>query len=47
MHNEELRGLYSQPYTVDVNNSREMEWLENVACMKKKRNAYTVIGSET
>jgi hypothetical protein len=35
LYNEELRGLYSSPYTIRVIKSRGMGWAGYAACMEE------------
>jgi hypothetical protein len=43
LHNEELNDLYSSPHIIRVIRSRTMRWTGHVACMAKRRYAYTVL----
>jgi hypothetical protein len=40
LHNEELHNLYSSPSIIGVIKSKKMRCVTNVACMRKKINAY-------
>jgi hypothetical protein len=40
LHNEELRDLYSSPSIIRIIKSRRMSWVEHVARIGEKRNAY-------
>jgi hypothetical protein len=43
LHNEEFRDLYSSPSIIRMIMSRRMRWLEHVARIGEKRNAYRVL----
>jgi hypothetical protein len=43
LHNEELHDLYTSPNIVRVIKSRRMRWVGHVACMRKGRNAYSIL----
>jgi hypothetical protein len=43
LHNEELHNLYSSPSIIRMIRSRMMRWVEHIARMGEKRNAYRVI----
>jgi hypothetical protein len=43
LHNEELRDLYSSPTIIRIIKSRRMRWVEHVARIGKKRNAYRLL----
>jgi hypothetical protein len=42
MQNEKLHNLYTSPNTNRMVKSRRMSWPRHVACMVKKRKAYSV-----
>jgi hypothetical protein len=43
LHNEELRDLYPSPIVIRVIKSRRMRWVDLVARMREKRNAYRLL----
>jgi hypothetical protein len=43
LHNEELCDLYSSPSIIRIIKSRRMRWVEHVARMGEKRNAYRLL----
>jgi hypothetical protein len=43
LHNEELRDLYSSPSIMKIIRLRRMRWMEHVARMGEKRNAYRLL----
>jgi hypothetical protein len=43
LHNEELHDLYSSPSIIRIIKSGRMRWVEHVARMGEKRNAYRVL----
>jgi hypothetical protein len=43
LHNEELRDLCSSPSIIRIIKSRRMRWVEHVARMGEKRNAYKLL----
>jgi hypothetical protein len=43
LHNVELRDLYSSPSITRIIKSRRMRWMEHVARMGEKRNAYRLL----
>jgi hypothetical protein len=43
LHNEELHNLYTSPNIVRVIKSRNMRWMEHVACIGEMRNEYTIL----
>jgi hypothetical protein len=43
LHNEELHNLYSSPSIIRMTKSRRMRWVEHVARMGEKRNAYRIL----
>jgi hypothetical protein len=43
LHNEELHDLYSSPSIIRIIESRRMRWVEHVARMGEKRNAYRLL----
>jgi hypothetical protein len=43
LHNEELRDLYSSPSIIRIIDSRRMRWVDDVARMGEKRNAYRLL----
>jgi len=40
LHNEELNALYSLPNIIRVIKLRRIIWVEHVACMEERRDAY-------
>jgi hypothetical protein len=45
-HIDELRDLCSSSDIIRMTDSRRMDWVGLVACMKGKRNAYKVLGGK-
>jgi hypothetical protein len=43
LHNVELRDLYSSPSIIRIIKYRRMRWVEHVARMEKKMNAYRLL----
>jgi hypothetical protein len=43
LHNEKLRDLYSSPSIIRIIKARRMRWVEHVARMGEKRNAYRLL----
>jgi hypothetical protein len=43
LHNEELHNLYCSPSMIRIIKSRGMRWVEHVARMGEKRNAYRIL----
>jgi hypothetical protein len=43
LHNEELCDVYSSPSKIRITKSRRMTWVEHVARMWKKWNAYRLL----
>jgi hypothetical protein len=43
LHNEELHDLCSSPSIIRIIKSRRMRWVEHVARMGEKRNAYRLL----
>jgi hypothetical protein len=43
VHNEELHNLYSSPNIIRMIKSRRMAWVEHVALMGEKGNAYRIL----
>jgi hypothetical protein len=43
LHNEELHDLYSSPSIIKMAKSRRMRWVDHVARMGEKRNAYRLL----
>jgi hypothetical protein len=43
LHDEELHDLYSFPSIFRIIKSRRMRWVEHVARMGEKRNAYRIL----
>jgi hypothetical protein len=43
LHKEELHNLYSSPSVIRMIKSRRMRWIEHVARMREKRNAYRIL----
>jgi hypothetical protein len=43
LHNEELRDLYSSTSIIIIMKSRRMRWVEHIARMGEKRNAYKLL----
>jgi hypothetical protein len=42
--NEELRSLFSLPYSISKNSMRKMRWAMCIACMTDVRSAFRNIG---
>jgi hypothetical protein len=43
LHNEELRDLHSLPSIIRIIKKRRMRWVDHVARMGDKRNAYSLL----
>jgi hypothetical protein len=43
LQNEELRDLYSSPSIIKIIKLRRMRWVDHVARMGEKRNAYRLL----
>jgi hypothetical protein len=43
LHNEELHDLYSSPSIIRIIKAKRMRWVEHVAQMGEKRNAYRLL----
>jgi hypothetical protein len=43
LHNVELHNLCSSPSIIRMIKSRRMRWAVHVACMRAKRNVYTIL----
>jgi hypothetical protein len=43
LHNEELHNLYFSPGIIRMIKSRGMRWVEHVAIVGEKRNAYRIL----
>jgi hypothetical protein len=43
LHNEDIHNLYPSPSIIRVIKSRAMRWVEHVAQMGEKRNAYRIL----
>jgi hypothetical protein len=43
LHNEELHNLFPPPCIIKAIKSRRMIWVEYVACICKRRNAYKIL----